>query len=165
MAKDSITNAAKDTSFGFAYTDECNSKTGTSMQQAARRTANKSANNSQSQPKHHHHHNMRQSLPAPPDAASRTNPDLAVGSSGKQQRTTTEKQALERHTTGQQPKGKMRINTITFTARDGKHKTASNEDPQEMKTRGSATGKLKQQRGYTEIDANTVTADNEKKYH
>ena len=164
MAKDSITNAAKDTSFGFAYTDECNSKTGTSMQQAARRTANKSANNSQSQPKHHHHHNMRQSLPAPPDA-SRTNPDLAVGSSGKQQRTTTEKQALERHTTGQQPKGKMRINTITFTARDGKHKTASNEDPQEMKTRGSATGKLKQQRGYTEIDANTVTADNEKKYN
>ena len=73
-------------------------------------------------------HQKRQALPAPPLTNT-----VAEGSTGKQQQTTAERQALERPTTTEQAKGKMRINAIKFATKDGKQmETASDEDIQDI---------------------------------
>ena len=79
-------------------------------------------------------HQKRPALPAPPPSLTRERDDtVAEGSAGKQQRTAAERQALEQPTTAEQPKGKMRINAIKFTTKDGKQiETTSDEDIQEI---------------------------------
>ena len=80
-------------------------------------------------------HQERPALPAPPPTSPTRERDdtIAEGSTGKQQRTTTERQALERPTTPEQPKSKMRINATEFTTNDGKQMQAtSNEDAEEI---------------------------------
>ena len=66
-------------------------------------------------------HQKRPSLPAPPHTSQTRERDdtIAEGSTGKQQRTTAERQTLERPTTAEQPKSKMRINAIKSTTKDG----------------------------------------------
>ena len=67
-------------------------------------------------------HQKRPALTAPPPKSLTRERDdtVAEGSTGKQQRTTAKRQALERPTTAEQPTGKMRINAIKFTTKDGK---------------------------------------------
>ena len=80
-------------------------------------------------------HQKRPALPAPPPTSPTRERDdaIAEGSTGKQQRTRTERQALERPATSEQPKSKMRINAIEFTTKDGKQmQTTSNEDAEEI---------------------------------
>ena len=123
-------------------------------------------------------------LPAPPPTSLTRERDdtVAEGSTGKQQRTTAERQALE-PTTTEQPRGKMRINAIKFPTKDGKQmETASNEDTQEIKnerillepiihdTEGldpqqvaqgmkKEVQQMKDQSVFTEIDGNTTTPE------
>ena len=82
-------------------------------------------------------HQKRPALPAPPPTSTRERDDtIAECSTGKQQRATArtaERQALERPTTSEQPKGKMRINAIKFTTKEGKQmQTTSNEDTEQI---------------------------------
>ena len=72
----------------------------------------------------------RQKRPAPPPTSPTRDRDdtIAEGSAGKQQRTTAERQTLERPTTTEQPKG-----NIKFATRDGRQmETTSNEDAEEI---------------------------------
>ena len=96
-------------------------------------------------------HQKRLALPAPPPTSLTRERDDAVaeGSAGKQQRTTAERQALERPTTTEQPKGKMRINAIKFTTKDGKQmETTPNEDIREIENEKSRTRKSYWSRSY-----------------
>ena len=84
----------------------------------------------------HHQHPKRPSLPAPPPTSPARERDdtIAEGSTGKQQRTTAERQALDRPATSEQPKSKMGINAIELTTKDGKQmQTTSNEGAEEIK--------------------------------
>ena len=80
-------------------------------------------------------HQKRPALPAPPPTSHTGERDDTIGggSTDKQQRTIADRQALERPTTTEQPKGKMRINATRFTTRDGKHmETTSSKDTEEI---------------------------------
>ena len=84
-------------------------------------------------------HQKRPALPAPPPTSPTRERDdtIAEGSTGKQQRITTERQALERPTS-EQPKSKMRMSAIEFTTKDGKQmQTTSNEDAEKSTMKGS----------------------------
>ena len=130
-------------------------------------------------------HQKRASLPAPPHASQTRERDdtIAEGSAGKQQRTTAERQTLERPTTAEQPKSKMRINAIKFTTKDGKQmETTSNEDTQEIENERillepithdtedldpqlvaqgmkKEVEQMREQSVFTEIDGNTMTPE------
>ena len=130
-------------------------------------------------------HQKRPALPAPPPASHTGERDdtIAGGSADKQQRTTADRQALERPTTTEQPKGKMRTNAVTFTTRGGKQmETTSNEDTEEIDnerillepilhdTEGldpqlvsqgmkKEAQRMKDQSVFTEIDGNTMTPE------
>ena len=108
---------------------------------------------------------------------------MAEGSTGKQLRTAKERQTLERPTTAQQPKWKMRLKAIKITTREGRQmETTSNEDTEEVDneriplepithdTEGLdpqqvAQGmkrdvqQMKDQSVFTEIECNTVTPE------
>ena len=127
----------------------------------------------------------RPALPAPPPTSPTRERDdaIAEGGAGKQQRTTAVRQALDRPTTADSPKGKMRINTIKFTTKDGKQmETTSTEDTEEIEnetillerithdTEGldpqqvaqgmkKEVQQMKDQSVFTEIDGNTMTPE------
>ena len=124
-------------------------------------------------------------IAAPPPTAHAGERDDAVaeGSANKQQRTTADRQALERPTTTEQPIGDMRMNAIKFTTRHGKQtETTPSEDTEETDnervllepithdTEGldpqlvsQGTNKevqqMKDQSVFTEIDGNTMTPE------
>ena len=130
-------------------------------------------------------HQKRPSLPAPPHTSQTRERDdtIAEGSTGKQQRTTAERQTLERPTTAEQPKSKMRVNATKFTTKDGKQmETTSNEDTQEIENERillepiihdtedldpqlvaqgmkKEVQQMKEQSVFTEIDGNTMTPE------
>ena len=125
-------------------------------------------------------HQKRPALPAPPPTSPTRERDdtIAEGSTGKQQRTTAGRQALERPTTSEQPKSKMRINAIKFTTKDGKQmQTKSSEDAEEINherillepilhdtedldpQKVAKRMKMNDQSVFTEVDGNMMTPE------
>ena len=145
----------KDTSVSTAHTDPHNAindashKQGATVTEGCNNKRQRAAQSSEQQPKQKRAteptsamatsptHQKRPASPAPPPASHTRERDdtVAEGSAGKRQRTAEERQTLERPTTAEPPKTKMRDNAIKFTTKDGRQlETTSNEDTQEVET-------------------------------